>query len=361
MPLHIVQNDLTRMACDAVVNPTNERMIATGGLDLQIHRAAGPRLEEDCARIGYCPSGGVVRTRGYRLRARWVLHTAGPVWRGGDAGEEDTLRACYRACLAEAAALELDSVAFPVIAAGNCGFPLALALSVAVSEIRAFLREHETEVFLVVRDRAYFEVDRDRRARLRSFLERSGYPEEPEIGSTGMFDASIAPPSMEDESDASYEPEASEAQDVWEYRPFASHAVPSGSARPRPQAAKTSAAFRPDRELDESFTEMLLRLIDERGITDAECYKKANIDRKLFSKIRKNPRYRPSKPTAVAFAVALELSLAQTRELLMKAGFALSGSQRFDVIVEWFIREGIYDIDEINEMLFDYDQPLLGA
>ncbi len=345
MPLNIIRNDLTRMACDAVVNPTDERLSGSGGVDAQLHRAAGAGLDRACARIGRCDPGSAVLTKGYDLPAKYVIHTVGPRWVDGSHGEAEVLAACYRSVLALARSRRFRSVALPIIAAGTFGFPKAQALEIAVREIRAFLRGQDMDVTLVVFNRECFEISAERYARVQAFIDQN------------YVDARSGR-SNRRESDISFSMSFSEALPMSSARP---EAKPSSRPKPRPAMRPSNAGAGPNRVLDESFSRMLLRKIDERGMTDAECYKKAGVDRKLFHKIRTNPNYRPSKVTAVAFAIALELDLEETRELLMKAGYALSHSQRFDVIIEYFILERIYDRFEINETLLAFDQQLIGA
>ena len=364
MPLHIIRNDLTFMACDAVVNPTDEALSGSGGVDAQLHRAAGEQLDQACARIGYCAPGSAVLTEGFELPARYIIHTVGPRWVGGAHGERETLASCYRSALSIAREKKLSSIAFPIISAGTFGFPKAEALEIAVREIRAFLSEHEMDVTLVVFNRECYEISAERYARVQSFIDETYVDTRDDFGNAASYRREERPvfaSSIEEDACFSASNDAARPEPAQAPPPR-----PAKASRPKPrplgQASKPAgAAFRPDRVLDESFSQMLLRKIDERGIKDADCYKRANVDRKLFSKIRTNPDYRPSKATAIAFAIALRLDLDETRELLMKAGYALSRSQRFDVIIEYFIRAQIYDIYEINETLFAFDQQLLGA
>ena len=379
MPLQIIRNDLIRMACDAVVNPTDEQLSGSGGVDAQIHHAAGSKLDRACARIGLCPPGEAVLTKGYDLPSKYIIHTVGPRWVDGSCGEREMLASCYRSALALASSKRLTSVAFPIISAGSFGFPRAEALEIAVREIRAFLTEHEMDVMLVVFNRECYEISAERYARVQSFIDEAYVDLHADFSNAPsyrreerqVFESSIEPAGS---FSASFDADQQEAFFEKESRPSAPApqsarpTLPREAKAPRPKSRPlgqmvrpSGAAFRPDRMLDESFSQMLLRKIDERGMKDADCYKRANVDRKLFSKIRTNPDYRPSKVTAIAFAIALRLDLDETRELLMKAGYALSRSQRFDVIIEYFIRERIYDIYEINETLFAFDQQLLGA
>lgn len=330
MPLTIIRQDITKMPVDAIVNAANPSLLGGGGVDGTIHRAAGPQLRLACQKLGGCPTGQAKITKGFGLPCRYVIHTVGPVWRGGSFGEKDALTSCYLTSLQLALRAHCKTVAFPLISAGAYGYPKDQALRVAVDTIGRFLLTHELTVFLVVFDKAAYRISQETYCDIQSFID-DRFVESHQDSRARQW-------------------QRGEAADFMGF----SMAAPAFSTPPVSLEDAVS-------QLDESFTDMLLRKIDEKGMTDAQCYKKANLDRKLFSKIRKNRQYHPSKPTALALAVALELSLSETKELLQKAGFALSHSQKFDLIVEYFIQKGCYDIFAINEALFAFDQSLLGA
>jgi len=331
MPLHLVRNDITKMRVDAIVNAANSSLLGGGGVDGCIHRAAGPELLQACKNLHGCETGQAKITAGYRLPCKYVIHAVGPRWQGGMQGEEEKLRSCYLESLKLATEYRCESVAFPLISAGIYGYPKAEALRVAVDTIAAFLETAELTVYLVIFDRASYEIGAER------FSEIAVYIDERYV------DAHTDSAVRRLDRERLYEAKCSEMS-----------------------LCETKAVSEPSLEetlqrLGESFSEMLLRKIDESGMTDAQCYKKANIDRKLFSKIRKDKHYQPSKATAVAFALALELPLQELEELLEKAGFALSPASKFDLIVEYFVARGKYNVFEINEALFAFDENPIGA
>ena len=329
MPLLLVRNDLTKMPVDAIVNAANESLLGGGGVDGCVHRAAGPELLEACRALGGCKTGEAKLTAGFRLPCRYVIHTVGPVWRGGTHGEREQLASCYRSSLALARAHGCETVAFPLISSGIFGYPKDQALRVAVDTIGAFLAENDLTVYLVIFDRAAYEIGGKLFADIAAYIDERYVDAHTDLRRERLRRVSVAENRM---------PSACEAA------PMAASGLDEALAH-----------------LDAGFSETLLKLIDRSGKKDSEIYKKANVDRKLFSKIRSNPAYRPSKPTAVAFAIALELSLPETRDLIARAGYALSASSKFDVIVEYFIARKNYNIFEINEALFAFDQSLLGT
>ena len=336
MPLEIVRNDITKMAVDAIVNAANESLLGGGGVDGSIHRAAGPELLAECRTLGGCKTGDARITKAYRLPCKYVLHTVGPVWSGGKCGEREQLISCYRTSLALAKEHGCETVAFPLISSGAFGYPKDQALRVAVDTISGFLMENDMTVYLVIFDRKAYQI-------------------------SGKLFADIA-----EYIDDHYVDAHTDARRE-RLRRMGSTAKPFSAARkasmPECMAAPMAANGLDDllAHLDAGFSETLLKLIDRSGKKDSEIYKKANVDRKLFSKIRNNPAYKPSKSTAIAFAIALELDLDETRDLITRAGYALSASSKFDVIIEYFIRQKKYDIFEINEALFAFDQSLLGV
>ena len=326
MPLKIVRNDITTMKVDAIVNAANNSLLGGGGVDGCIHRAAGPELLEECRKRHGCETGDAKITGGYKLPCRYVIHTVGPVWRGGDHNEQALLASCDIRSMELALEHRCTSIAFPLISAGVYGYPKDKALKVAIDIIGDFLLRHEMDAYIVIFDKKAYQISEKLFGNIRRYI------------------------------DDNYVKSNEEPPEYMAYR-----ATAARECQMQNIGAANMSLDEKLKQLDESFSQMLLRKIDEKGMKDSQCYKKANIDRKLFSKIRSDVNYRPSKTTAIDFAIALELPPDETADMLKKAGFALSHSNIFDLIIEYFIEEGNYNIFEINEALFAFDQPLLGA
>lgn len=337
MPLEIIRNDITKVHADAIVNAANSTLLGGGGVDGAIHRAAGPQLLEECRTLGGCKTGQAKITGGYRLPAKYVIHTVGPVWRGGRHNEAQLLADCYRNSLALAEAYKLESIAFPLISTGAYGYPKDEAIKIAISVIGDFLLRHDMKVYLVVYDKASFVLSEKLFTSIAQYIDDQyieQHADDLESRRAGWHDLE---------------------ENTHEVCEFLCRDV-SASAIKEKRSLRDAVG-----NLDETFSQMLLRLIREKDMTDAEVYRKANIDRILFSKIRNDVYYQPSKNTAIAFAIVLELDPEQTRELLQKAGYALSRSNKFDIIIQYFIENNNYNIFEINEALFAFNQSLLGV
>ena len=366
MPFQIIRNDITKVKADVIVNTANPEPVIGRGTDSAIYHAAGEtELLAERRRIGEIAPGHAAVTPAFGLPARHIIHTVGPAWVDGRHGEREILHSCYRNSLELAAELSAASIAFPLIATGVYGFPRDEALNIALSEIGRFLLTHEMEVILVVFDRRAFELSETLVGEIEAFIDDHGVraAREEEYGDADAWERPRA---------FRRRPEREELQTELAAFPDLSSPEASGDLLPDAVALPGAAApaLLPDMEektLDEvlrgagqSFQQRLFELIDESGMDDVSVYKKANIDRKVFSRIRCKPDYRPTKKTAVAFAIALRLDMPTMQDLLSRAELALSPSSRFDLIITYFVTHGNYDIYEINAALFKYGQPILG-
>ena len=327
MPFEIMRHDITKVKVDAVVNAANTALQMGGGVCGAIFRAAGAQqLQQACNQIGSCQTGDAVITPAFQLQAKHVIHAVGPVWKGGNDNEQQLLASCYRKALQLAIENGCESIAFPLISAGIYGYPKREALTVATNEIRAFLKQHDIHIVLVVFENQAVQLSNERYNDIQAYIDDYYIAAQP-VRSIIQIEKQLLGPFEEVEEKLE---SVHSLDSIMQY-------------------------------LEETFSERLLRLIDERGLKDSEVYKRANIDRRLFSKIRSNKQYIPQKKTVIALAISLELTIDDTIDLLKTAGYTLSSSHKFDMIIKYFIEHQIYNIFEINEALFVFEQPLLGV
>ena len=345
MPLQIIRQDITKMKVDAIVNTTNSEMVGYSGVDLAVHTIAGAELDRECARLAPLGLGQAKITGGYKLPSKYVIHTSGPVWRGGLVGESAFLRSCYIESLKLAVEHKCKTVAFPLISAGVYQYPKDQVLKFAVQTITEFLFDHELTVYLCVFDRDSYTFSQKLFSDIKAFIDdeytdthRDAFYDSYEIECEESF---CSTGRAERRNNVSLQPSVCRA------------------ATPISPCKQTLAEYL--KQSDKGFREMLFELIDRSGMSDVECYKRANVDKRTFSKIKGGKGYKPSKQTAIAFAISLCLNLDETQELLATLGFTLSRSNKFDNIIRFFIINKNYDIFEINEALFEFDQTLLGV
>lgn len=338
MPFAIVRNDITQMAVDAIVNTANPQPVIGWGTDSMIHEKAGPELLAARKKIGPIPVGSAAVTPAFGLHARYVIHTVGPVWENGSFAEEQFLRSCYDASLKLALEHGCESVAFPLISTGNYGFPKDKALRIAIAAFSEFLLKHEMTIFLVVFDQTSYKLSE------KLFQNVASYIDENYVDAVPMASRKMA----------ARAPRPSKIS----RRELKTCAAREEAVLYAPMAASLEDMLKQE---DAGFSETLLKLIDKTGKKDSEIYKRAGLTKQHFSKIRNNPHYKPTKPTAIALALALELNLSDTRDLIGRAGYALTNSSKFDLIIRYFIEQGNYNVVEINCVLFEHDQSLLGA
>lgn len=340
MPLHIILKDITTIECDAIVNAANSSLLGGGGVDGAIHAAAGRELYEECKTLGGCRVGEAKITKGYKLPAKYVIHTVGPEWRGGCGREKELLSACYRNSLMLAKEYGCESIAFPLISSGIYGYPDDKAMEVAIDEIKKFLDSNEMDVYIALISKRKLKISRELIDDVSDYIDENYEDESKQFQLINLIENN-------------YEESGSK------FSKTIRHSKCPGYASESIFASNISLVDVLSK-LDDTFAVTLMKLIDAKGMTDVECYKKANVSKQTWYKIMNEKDYKPSKNTVLSFAIALELDIKETKHLLQTVGFSLSKSNKFDVIIEYFIENEKYDIHLINEMLFEFDQSCLG-
>ncbi len=334
MPLTIVLDDLVNIRADVLVNPTSPEAYVGKGVDYTLYQSGGIALFEARKQLGFIEPGTVKQTEAFSLQAKYVFHTVGPIWEGGLQNEFAILTSCYQQALELAISLQVQSIAFPLIASGAFGFPKDKALEIARRTIETFLKQSELDVFLVIFDKESYQISQARNQGVQSYLDRAMY----HLPTRSPY-----------------------AKREWEEKDDFETSIQYSEERMILPSYKRNLKEPMFVDQSKPFSLLLYDWIERSGMKPVEVYKRANISRKTFSKIMSNIHYQPSKPTAVAFAIALRLNLKQTQELLDSAGYSLSNAFKFDLIIKYHITQKKYNVFEINEVLFEHDQVLIGC
>ncbi len=362
MPFQIIRNDITQMAVDAIVNTANPNPEYGSGIDCAVYEGAGKDvLLKARKEIGSVDAGNSVITSGFNLPCKFIIHTVGCAWQDGNNGEEDIVRECYKSAFKLALENNLESIAFPLISSGRYGFPKGIALRIALSEISTFLSENDMDVYLVVFDEKSFELSGELFGGIDSYISQNYVEEKKAQEYEAYF---MLPESLDEVTDSDSGPVKNHKRRKSPL--FGARAGEAGDGC-MPRSCENLFA-KPARSLDDciknldkTFMELVFSFADAKGFTDVQVQRQSNLDKKTFSKLKCGNSKNPSKSTALALAVGLELNIDDTKDLLSRAGFALSPCSRRDLIVQYFIEAGVYSIDEINVALFEHDEPLLGS
>ena len=369
MPLKIIRNDITKMQVDAIVNTANMAPVYSDGVDTAVYEAAGAeQLLAERQKIGFLKEGEAAITPGFALPAKYIIHAVSPLYIDGESGEEEKLRSCYRKSLLLAQEYHCKSIAFPLISTGSFGYPKEEGMRIAVDEIHAFLLRHHMDITLVVFDAESTRFGKKLAPELEAYID-ANYVEEKQKREYVFGNRLMS--RRESKSVSFLRPKAVK-DDVSEEM---ARPCEIQSAAPKMSCSKLEStcdsAFFDDtfweenqsalkermKHMSDTFQEYLLYLIEEKGLTNAEVYKRAIITKQLFSKIKLNPTYHPDKATAMRLCVGARLNLDETKDLLARAGYALSPCDKRDIIFSFFIEKEVWDMIEIDIMLEEHGLP----
>lgn len=369
MSFKIVRNDITKMNVDVIVNTANHAPVYYDGTDTAVYKAAGEeKLLAERKKIGYLEEGEVAITPGFELPARYIIHAVSPCYKKGTLEEEEKLRSCYKKSLELALEYQCKSIAFPLIATGSFGYPKEEGMRIAVDEINGFLLQHEMVIYLVVFDAEATRLGKNLHPDLETYIDshyvsakieeeytewtlraKNISREMPMPATASSVNSLCAILGAEEETEVVEEQRdetdfGEECQDETDaYEEY---------------LEKTDAALQERMQhMSDTFQQYLLYLIESKGLSNAEVYKRAIVTKQVFSKIKLNPDYHPDKATAMRLCVGAKLNLDETTDLLARAGYALSPCNRRDIIFSYFIEKNIYDMIEIDIVLEEYGLP----